>query len=57
MGFGATPHRKEARGADEPRLFLEKKEGKKDKPKTVFSAGEIRRFAKVCRLERNEALS
>ena len=22
----------------EPRLFLEKKEGKKDKPKTVFSA-------------------
>ena len=47
MGFGATPHRKEARGADEPRLFLEKKEGKKDRPKTMFSAGGIMDFAEV----------
>ena len=42
MGYGATPHRiKDARGADGPRLFLEKKEGKKNKPKTSFSAGEL----------------
>ena len=40
MRYGATPHRKDARGAGEPRLFLKKKEGKKDKPKTVFSAGD-----------------
>ena len=39
MGYGATPHRiKDARGADGPRLFLEKKERKKNKPKTSFSA-------------------
>ena len=47
MGYGATPHRiKDARGADGPRLFLEKKEGKKNKPKTSFSAGKLRGFAK-----------
>ena len=41
MGHGATPHRR-GRSAGlrpEPRLFLEKKEGKKNKPKTLFSAG------------------
>ena len=48
MGYGATPHRiKDARGADGPRLFLEKKEGKKNKPKTLFSAGRIIDFAEV----------
>ena len=44
MGYGATPHRiiRNAGRRPEPRLFLEKKEGKKKKPKTVFSAGDYR---------------
>ena len=43
MGYGATPHRiKDARGADEPRLFLEKKEGKKNSRKRCFRQGDYR---------------
>ena len=48
MGYGATPHRiKDARGADEPRLFLEKKEGKKNSRKRCFRRG-IMDFAEIC---------
>ena len=48
MGCGATPHEKETRGsAPNPASFLKRKRGKKNKPKTVFSAGELRGFAKV----------
>ena len=43
MGLGATPHlsRRSAGRRPLPRLFLEKKEGKK-KPKTTFSARNYR---------------
>ena len=48
MGYGATPHRiKDARGADGPRLFLEKKEGKKNSRKRCFRRG-IMDFAEIC---------
>ena len=58
MGFGATPHRKEARGsAPTPASFLKRKRERRIAENVVFGRGEIRRFAKVCRLERNEALS
>ena len=47
MGYGATPHRiKDARGADGPRLFLEKKEGKKNSRKQRFRRG-IMDFAEI----------
>ena len=48
MGYGATPHRiKDARGADGPRLFLEKKEGKKNSRKRCFRQGGLIDFMEI----------
>ena len=47
MGYGATPHRirKEARGAaPNPRLFLEKKEGKEEKAENAVFGGGLKDF-------------
>ncbi len=45
--WGNAPQKRNAGRCPKPRLFLEKKEGKKDKPKTAFSAGDYR-FLRKC---------